>query len=261
MSTIKKLFWALSEAMVRVTVVNSHRDQRTGSAFHLGRGYFATARHVLDDAREIQLSHCPYSAMIDRVDVVKTIVPEREEGDVAVLKTKVHFTDYHLTFHKGSKKRALESLASIPFGPLVDEAVSDNHILDEVLLMGYPRVPLSRTPELLAVRGEVNASLIKYLDHGYYVHIISTMARGGFSGGPVIDEHGFLIGIFSESLMADHPQEELGYAAAISIEPLLLLLKRHRIVFTDNYNILLNSQVLGYDEWYENKKERTLGLA
>jgi hypothetical protein len=55
------------------------------------------------------------------------------------------------------------------------------------------------------------------------------MGRGGYSGGPVISEHGFLLGVLTESLVMNNQSEELGYSSAISVEPLLVLLQKNGI--------------------------------
>jgi hypothetical protein len=116
---------------------------------------------------------------------------------------------------------------------------------------GFPRIPFSEYPELVAVRGEVNASMKKYVGSAHYCHLISTVARGGFSGGPVIDDYGVLLGIFVESLVKDTNPSELGFAAALSIEPLLRLLKDNEITLADNFNILDQQELGEYDDWYE----------
>jgi hypothetical protein len=103
--------------------------------------------------------------------------------------------------------------------------------------MGYPPIPLSREPVLVAVQGEVSAIVDKYCGpHPHFV--ISSIPRGGFSGGPVISEYDFLLGIFVESLMDAEQTVELGFASVLSIEPLLVLLQENDIHIHENLNIL-----------------------
>jgi hypothetical protein len=94
--------------------------------------------------------------------------------------------------------------------------------------MGYPPIPFSSGPVLIAAEGEVQAVIDKY--NGPHPHfVISCMGRGGFSGGPVLSEYGFLLGVLTESLVQNEKAEELGYSSAISVEPLLALLHTNRI--------------------------------
>ncbi|BCZ85754.1 hypothetical protein PTKU64_94290 (plasmid) [Paraburkholderia terrae] len=256
MNKMQMFYSTLRERVVRVTVEDSNGDTHVGTAFHIGQGYFVTARHVVEGFSKIRLDHTDGFAMIQSIDILATYFPENEDIDVAILKTTVHFTPYHLGYYGNSAEQALEGFKGIPFGSLIDEAVSDDHILSEVLLMGYPRIPMSDRPQLVAVRGEINASLTKYIGANHYFHLISTVARGGFSGGPVVDQYGVLLGVFIESLVMNGASSELGFATVLSIEPLLRLLIDNNIVLSENYNVLDKDQTLEYDQWYDRMKTK-----
>jgi hypothetical protein len=136
-----------------------------------------------------------------------------------------------------------------PIGGHLDDWIGDELVLSKVLLMGYPPVPFSKKPVLLAAEGEVNAVVDKY--NGPHPHfIISCMCRGGFSGGPVMSEYGFLLGIVKESLIMNNQPTELGYTAAITVEPLLTMLHEHKIYPGSNRETL---EVLfdGANHWDE----------
>jgi hypothetical protein len=92
--------------------------------------------------------------------------------------------------------------------------------MTRVLLMGYPRVPQSGEGLLVAVGGEVNAELNKLGGPNSPSFLISPLPRGGFSGGPVISEHGFLLGVMSEALVRAAEPTELGFGSALSVEPI-----------------------------------------
>jgi len=68
--------------------------------------------------------------------------------------------------------------------------------------------------------------------------IISSITRGDFSGGPVISEYDFLLGVLTESLTDGDQAIENGFASVISIEPLLDLLHKNKICIRGNHNIL-----------------------
>jgi hypothetical protein len=109
--------------------------------------------------------------------------------------------------------------------------------MSRVLLLGYPPIPFSKDPVLVAAEGEVNAVIDKHISpHPHF--ILSAVPRSGFSGGPAISEHGFLLGVLTESLGKGGEATESGFFAAISIEPLLALLHDNGIAIRDNENIL-----------------------
>ncbi|MFL5658169.1 MAG: hypothetical protein ACJ8CB_28795, partial [Ktedonobacteraceae bacterium] len=68
--------------------------------------------------------------------------------------------------------------------------------------------------------------------------VISSIAREGFFGGPVISEYDFLLGVLTESLTDGDQALENGFASVISIEPLLVLLHENKIRIRGNDNIL-----------------------
>jgi len=94
--------------------------------------------------------------------------------------------------------------------------------------MGFPPIPFSREPILVATIGEVNACVKRY-DHTFDHYIVSSMARGGFSGGPVIvhfNEHldvhvgTMALGLVTESLGKNGEPAELGYMTVLTAEPI-----------------------------------------
>jgi hypothetical protein len=117
----------------------------------------------------------------------------------------------------------------IIIGGHLDDWISDDWmVLTEVLLMGYPPIPLAKERRLVAMRGEVNGVVDMYRGPPHPHFIISPLPRGGFSGGPVITSYGALLGVMTESLTLDGLPTELGYGAAITVEPLWgLLIDNH----------------------------------
>lgn len=202
--------------MVRITVKTDQGDMSTGSSFHIGDGWLVTAAHVIKDLEILEIFCETHEIALEPHNIV---FPEDDGIDLALIKTD-------LIQH--SQKYCTEDDKYIEIGGLFDDWIGDELILTKVLLMGYPQVPFSDRPILIATEGEVNAVVDKYnSQHPHF--IISCMGRGGFSGGPVISEHGFLIGVLTESLVMNHQTEELGFSAALSVEPLLSLLHSNGI--------------------------------
>lgn len=110
----------------------------------------------------------------------------------------------------------------------MDDWIGDELMLTKAVLVGYPPIPRSDRPVEVAVEVEVNAIIDRY-DGPHPYFIMSSIPRGGFSGGPVISEYGFLLGVLIESLFWGGQSLEVGFAAVISIEPLLDLIYESQI--------------------------------
>lgn len=101
--------------------------------------------------------------------------------------------------------------AWIPLGGHLDDYLGQHElVLYRTLVLGYPPIPLTKVPKIVASVGEVNA-LIELYDGSHHPHfLISTMARGGFSGSPVLvaynednpDSGTAVLGIVTQSLIA-----------------------------------------------------------
>ncbi len=73
---------------------------------------------------------------------------------------------------------------------------------DFVCTVGYPRIPLSVEPSLILHRGEVTNARVEVFS-GETLFTYSAIARPGNSGGPIVGEHGSVVGIVSRALAED----------------------------------------------------------
>ena len=120
-------------------------------------------------------------------------------------------TGFHVRKHLGYGERDI-----IPIGDHLDDWIDTSLIMSDVLLMGYPRVPFAARMPLVPVAGQVSLALSRY-DVSPVHFVISTMARRSFSGGPVISEYDFLLGVATEVLV--HKSiTETGFTAVLSVE-------------------------------------------
>jgi Trypsin-like peptidase domain len=90
--------------------------------------------------------------------------------------------------------------------------------LQEVILFGYPKIPLSTRPHLTVHSGEINAKIQIRGDEELF--LISNYASPGSSGGPLIDYRGLLIGVVSDSLEAHYEGDAsiFQHSAAVSLD-------------------------------------------
>jgi hypothetical protein len=234
MADLHDLYLKYKPCVVRITVITDKGDRHTGTGFHIGDGLIVTARHVMQETVR-------KPDIVGEVDVqvdmtIDSITREIDEQTLTVTKHHYHSdkkvdlvvleTDFeaHPFPDELSRVRVprLNSV-SIPIGSHIDDWIGDQFVLSKVLVMGYPSVPRSQSTVLLATEAELNALVPSFrVPHPYY--IVSSIARGGFSGAPVISANGSVIGIIVESLYGDDKPEETGFNAAITMEPLIAIL-------------------------------------
>lgn len=227
--TAKELYALYGASLIAVISVNADGDQGVGSAFHVGDGAFVTARHVVEGMASCHIE-------IDRYRLMRLA-----EGAAQA----IGYGDFpptqidplpHPDPNKDVAVFSVPSLASLPAVPLgghLDDWITDHDfVLNEVLILGFPPIPLSQKNVLFATRAQINAVVdLINVDHVHF--IASAMARGGFSGGVVLSEWGVALGIVTSSLLKNGVPEELGYLTVLTVEPILECLAAHGILPVD----------------------------
>lgn len=220
----REIFDAYKMCLVRIETIAPDGQVHNGAGFHIGAGLVATAEHVV----EYRLNAAIPERQTEPLAVRKIHRHPDATVDLAILETdfdlepRIKNTTYH--FLDGVEVPATElHRLFIPIGDHLDDWIGDEFILQNVVLLGYPRVPLARQPVLAASIGQINAVIDRYIGpHPFF--LVSTMPRGGFSGGPAITEYGVLLGVITSSFVRDDLELELGFNGVISVEPLLTLL-------------------------------------
>src|ERR1700761_828796 len=189
------LFDEYKEALVYIEVRANNGDVSIGSGFHLGEGVIITARHVIEDKKIISLpkgikvESGPFFHDNEAVDLAAFIINKKD-------------------------------MIYIPLGGHLDDWINDDDfLLAQTIIMGYPPIPFSSTPLLVAATAEINAIVDRY--NGPHPHfIISEMPRGRFSGGPCLIEWGACLGVIVQSFGKNYEPVELGFMAVITVEPI-----------------------------------------
>lgn len=206
-----------------------------GTAFHVGDGVFVTARHVVE-GRKIQ------KIGFDDINMTTQFAFRSSPGDLGRLLPVSIVSGPH--FHNNpTVDVACFKINHTPNnyielgGHLDDLMTQYEFVLYRTLVIGYPPIPFCGEPVVVASCGEVNAQIEKYTG-GHPHFIISTMARGGFSGAPVLVAYNednpnggtALLGLITESLGTNGRDEELGYMAVLTVEPIYDCLKQHGLL-------------------------------
>lgn len=218
--------------MAYVEVEDTVGGRHLGSAFHVGDGVFVTARHVLEGGAVIGLGTTE-SAYIPLQGEEAANAHSLVEMDG--VSTPVHIVRPQSLEMDGPPVVAANPLVDVgafrvtgldprtpwfPLGSHLDDWIGESDfVLSDVIVFGYPPIPFARRPTLVAARAQVVAQIDRYdVPHVHFV--LSSMPRGGFSGGVAFSEWGFVLGVLTQSLTSDGAPTELGYFAATSVEPI-----------------------------------------
>jgi S1-C subfamily serine protease len=223
------LYERYAGAVAFVEVVDENGDFHLGTAFHIGGGLLATARHVVE-------------AKIERVATTEqsseTFTSVLGTQRVETLSTPIEIRDVPAPrFHPDADVDvALLELDGFegPAVPLVDldPRPGARVALEPVLILGYPLIPQSVDRPLVATTCEVSAE-VQTIDK-QRVLILSAPARAGLSGGPVLAASGSLRGLMIRSLVeqVDGSPEPAnrGILAAMEPDAIKTCVKHHGLV-------------------------------
>jgi len=211
----------LMEACIAIEVRLFSGDLSIGTGFHVGEGVFLTARHVLEGNTIIKLLESSTERAAVDGNGRKTLTLSagpfyHSDPDVDVAAFKLAGPGPELPIFE--------------LGGHYDDWVNDaDWVLTEAIVFGYPPIPMALDAILVVDQVIVNAVVDTYRDR-YMRFVVSGVPRGGFSGGPVFHEWGFVLGMITESLERQDDPFMSGYLTVLSIESSRECLEQHDLL-------------------------------
>lgn len=108
-------------------------------------------------------------------------------------------------------------------------------VLDEVLVMGYPKIPMffdfcaaerASISSIVPTKGAVASLADQFISpKAGPLMLVTARIRGGNSGGPIINSNGAVVGVAFSEPMSEGDYDEMGYGVAYPIGELNRLLK------------------------------------
>lgn len=234
------LFSRFAAAVAYVAVEKADGSHGIGTATHVGEGVYVTARHIVDGHKIVEVASTEHVhlRLPEGTQSQLTVHAGEEEWPAHRVANEAMTLASDVVFHSDPavdlaafRVAGCDALTPwIPFGDHLDDWLgAGDFVLSEVIVMGYPPIPMTRRPYILAARAEVNAQ-VDYYDTPHVHWILSTMARGGFSGAMVVDERGIALGVVVRSVLSGEVPEELGFMSATSIEPIYQMLAEAKML-------------------------------
>lgn len=185
-----------SESVLLIEHITQDDDYTNGTGFCIGLkdnknqiiNLAITNNHVVDNAKQLTIYNSKRE-QINHSDVIQS----NNKLDIAAI--------------------VLEGDINYPCFSFSDEA----SILDEIITIGYPTVPMTNNAYQLAHKGEINSFVADHLGNEYF--LFSAKTTGGNSGGPIIDNTGRVVGIVAQDFFEKYAFENKGklpYYAGIS---------------------------------------------
>lgn len=195
----------LRQSILPIVSTDPQGNEGIGTTLPIGENALITAAHCVTAARKIAIR----GVKAHEFDSIKIVYPEDASVDLALLVFA---------------KPILQGLRRVVFG--------EGEVLDEVIALGYPNIPTfpailateraTISGRLTVTRGNITASARDIFSAAPQL-LISARVRGGFSGGPIINDRGEVVGIVSRNVEAKTGDgadvyDAMGYGVAIPFQ-------------------------------------------
>jgi hypothetical protein len=199
---IKNVLFGLSysithfkKSIFKIEYIDHKEEHFIGTGFYFGAKsqdgkmfcVIITNKHVVDNAKKLNI----YDQEDTKYDYLDIITSDNLDLAAFILKEDLYIPSFNFN--------------------------EEPNVLDDILTMGYPSVPMTRDSYLLCHKGEINAFVKDYQGNDYI--LISAKTSAGNSGGPIIDITGRLIGIVTKEFYDEQQlisKGKLPYYAGIS---------------------------------------------
>ncbi|HTT46782.1 MAG TPA: serine protease, partial [Pseudolabrys sp.] len=188
-------------AAIAAIVIEKDKQESIGSGSvvsHNGKVFVLTNRHVVDPSEQIKIC---------KVLLADKDYPPPSPSNL-VISNNDDLAAFPISVPEDGPKFSLGDAA---------------YVLQEVILLGFPKIPLTKRPHLTAHSGEINATIVTRNDEELY--LISNYASPGSSGGPLIDYRGLIIGVVSDSLEAEYEEAIFQHSAAVTLPRVRMFLE------------------------------------
>ena len=196
-----------SNSVVKIEHEHSNGDFSIGTGFYFAAGntefvkpLIITNRHVLEAAKSIKV----YSKNDELIKFREIITDQKRDLGFILLENQL-------------------SIPIFNFNPARD-------ILEEILTIGYPSIPMTKKAYQTYHKGELNSFVEDFSDNQLF--LFSAKTSSGNSGSPIIDRFGMVIGIVTEELFEQdkfYEKGKLPYYAGIPTDEIIKSL--NEIVF------------------------------
>lgn len=201
----------LKDAVLPVIHTDKNGEESLGSSFLIDHNTILTAAHCLVGAKSLSIK----GVLPEQFSHSNIFISKNDSLDLAVIRFP---------------EPILETVLPIGLGA--------GEVMDEVLAMGYPNVPgftemLSVEKAAISSRFTVTKGIIASKAHEIFAKtsllLITARVKGGFSGGPVINNKGWAVGLVSrqpisgekDDSMLWEKYDNLGYGVVIPTEEIL----------------------------------------
>ena len=227
----KEQFVNYRNSVIYIEIEKDDKEKGIGTAFHIGDGVFVTARHVVEGKTITEL------AVDTGYDPLKGAFGEPIKDVLCIVNGPLYHPDPKVDLACFTVDKP--PVNQLPLGGHLDCFLGPHELLlNRTLVLGFPPVPVSTRPHLLACFGEINGLIEMYMGSKHPSFVVSTTARGGFSGAPVLvayDEQNKItgtavLGVVTESLVREGAPPEIGYMTVTTVEPIYDMLEHHGLL-------------------------------